>query len=61
MNQTPNKKYKLLWIKLPEEEAIKLRETATRIGVSRADFMRLILLNFLSNETQTINITNDKA
>jgi hypothetical protein len=47
-------KTKLLWVKIPEVHAIKLKETADKIGVSRADFMRLILINFVSNDQNTL-------
>lgn len=47
---------KLLWVKLPAEHAKKLKEDAESLGVSRADFMRLILINFIKSES-TISIS----
>jgi hypothetical protein len=51
---------KLLWVKVPEPHATKLKDTAEKIGISRADFMRLILINFVSNETNSISISTQK-
>ena len=51
---------KLLWVKVPEPLATKLKDTAEKIGISRADFMRLILINFVSNETNSISISTQK-
>lgn len=54
---TNNNTSKLLWVKLPEPHATKLKDTADKIGISRADFMRLILINFVSNETNSFTIS----
>lgn len=58
---TDNKEQtKLLWVKVPTTYASKLAENASSIGVSRADLMRLILINFINSES-TISInTNAK-
>lgn len=58
----PNRKYdpeavRLLWVKLPAKHAKKLADTAETIGVSRADFMRLILINFINNEQSSFTIS----
>lgn len=49
-------KTKLLWVKIPEVHANSLKETADKIGISRADFMRLILINFVNNEQNTFTV-----
>lgn len=51
---------KLLWVKVPASHAKKLAETANAIGVSRADFMRLILINFINNEQSSFTISTPK-
>jgi hypothetical protein len=38
----------LLWVKLPAEHAEKLTERAHKLGISRADFIRMLLINFLT-------------
>jgi hypothetical protein len=51
---------KLLWVKVPSPCAKKLADTAAAIGVSRADFMRLILINFINNESTSFTISTPK-
>jgi len=53
-------KPRLLWIKIEHEYSKALAEGAAAIGVSRADFMRLILIDFLNNKS-TITINNHDA
>jgi hypothetical protein len=53
-------KTKLLWVKVPQPCAKKLGDTAAAIGVSRADFMRLILINFINNESTSFTISTPK-
>lgn len=48
---------RLLWVKIPVKHSKKLAETAESIGISRADFMRLILINFINNEQNTFTIS----
>jgi len=52
----------LLWVKLPAEHAEKLTERAHKLGISRADFMRLLLINFLTGASTslTLDISEDK-
>ena len=49
---------KLLWVKIPTEHANTLKEKADSIGISRADFMRIILINFIATQS-TITINNN--
>ena len=55
-----NSKPRLLWVKIQAEHSQALAEGAAAIGVSRADFMRLILIDFLTNKN-TISINNHDA
>jgi hypothetical protein len=48
---------RLLWVKVPPEHAKRLSETAEKIGISRADYMRLILINHVNNDSQSFTIT----
>jgi hypothetical protein len=60
-NEELKNKPRLLWVKIQMEHSKALAEGAAAIGVSRADFMRLILIDFLTNKnTITINNTNAK-
>jgi hypothetical protein len=60
-NKTTNdNSSKLLWVKVPEPHATKLKDTAEKIGISRADFMRLILINFVTNDSNTFTISTQK-
>ena len=59
MNQ-PNKQddepQQLLWVKLPKKHTDKLKKDAMALGVSRADLMRIILINHIQNG-HTLTIT----
>lgn len=46
----------LLWVKIPAEYAKKLSETADRLGISRADLMRLLLINSLDAESGSLTL-----
>lgn len=50
---------RLLWVKVPPEVSKRLSETAEKIGVSRADYMRLILINHVNNDSQSFTITTN--
>lgn len=61
-NEDIKNRPRLLWVKIQHEHSKALAEGAAAIGVSRADFMRLILIDFLTNKnTITINNTNTNA
>lgn len=47
-------KPRLLWVKIAPEHSKALAEQAKNIGVSRADFMRLILIDFLTNKNEIV-------
>jgi hypothetical protein len=47
---------RLLWVKIPAEYAKRLGDTAEKIGVSRADYMRLILINHVNTDSQSFTI-----
>jgi predicted DNA-binding protein len=47
---------RLLWVKVPPEHAKRLSDTAEKIGISRADYMRLILINHVNNDSQSFTI-----
>ena len=49
---------KLLWVKVPTDHANTLKEKAEALGISRADFMRIILINFITTES-AITINNN--
>ena len=49
---------KLLWVKIPTEHANTLKDKAEALGISRADFMRIILINFITTQS-TITINNN--
>lgn len=51
---------RLLWVKIPAEYAKRLSDTAEKIGVSRADYMRLILINHVNTDSQSFTITTQK-
>ena len=63
-NKTRNEEIKarprLLWVKIPMEYAKRLSDTAEKIGVSRADYMRLILINHVNTDSQSFTITTQK-
>lgn len=47
--KTPAEPSKLLWVKLPQNHADKLKDAAVNMGISRADLMRLILIHYVQN------------
>jgi predicted DNA-binding protein len=47
---------RLLWVKVPPDVSKRLSETAEKIGISRADYMRLILINHVNNDSQSFTI-----
>jgi hypothetical protein len=57
-NEDTKTKPRLLWVKIMPEHSKALAEQAAAIGVSRADYMRLILIDFLTNKN-TITINNN--
>lgn len=65
MHQKPNepnpKTHKLVWIKVTNANANDLDVLAGKWSLTRASLCRLIVLQFLSEENPSLNITNTNA
>ncbi len=46
-----NEPIKLLWVKIPKSHSDKLRDAAVKMGISRADLMRSILIHYASSDS----------
>jgi hypothetical protein len=60
-NEPKLKTHKLVWIKVTNENAIDLDKLASKWSLTRASLCRLIVLQFLSEENPSLNITNTDA
>lgn len=61
-NEPQNPKtHKLVWIKVTNDSAKQLDELAGKWSLTRASLCRLIVLQFLTEENPSLNITNTDA
>jgi predicted DNA-binding protein len=62
-----NKTHRLIWIKVPTENAKRLDSLAKNWDLTRASLCRLVVTQFLNDKNPTINInstntnTNDQS
>ena len=60
-NEPTPKTHKLVWIKVTNANANDLDRLAGKWSLTRASLCRLIVLQFLSEENPSLNITNTNA
>ena len=56
-----NKTHRLIWIKVPTENAKRLDSLAKNWDLTRASLCRLVVTQFLNEKNPSTNTTNDQS